>query len=294
MSPAQDRPTAAPDRRTDDRPRRRRRRPAALAASMLAVAGALAVWSPAPARAWGPLGHRMAGQIAADRLTPNARKAVADLLGPGESLSSVSTWADEVRRDRKESATWHYVNVPIGEAGYHKKYEDPKGGVVSKVQDFQAILKDPSRPRVERQEALKFLAHFLQDMHQPVHVGHRDDRGGNDLQVQYFEKGSNLHSVWDSGLLQHADRKQADYLRDLEGRITPELAEQWSRGTVEDWANESHKAARAAYLVPGTDKQLKKGAKIGQAYYDANLSTAELRVEQAGVRLAKVLNDIFP
>jgi len=219
---------------------------------------------------------------------------VQDLLDPGQSLADVSTWADEVRRDRPESATWHYVNVPIAESKYHPRHEHPKGGVVSKILDFEKIVADTSAPRLQRQEALKYLVHFLQDMHQPVHVGHRADRGGNDLQVQFFDEGSNLHRVWDSGLIERAQPTEADFTKNLEARITPELADQWSQGSVEDWANESLIAAKGAYLTPGTGNELRKGAKLGQHYYEANLPVAELRVEQAGVRLASVLNAIFP
>ena len=186
----------------------------------------------------------------------------------------MSSWADEVRKDRRESSSWHYVNVPIDQEKYDRKFEDAKGGVVSKIGDFQRIVADRSAPRIERQEALKFLAHFVEDMHQPVHVGHRGDRGGNDLQVQFFGKGSNLHSVWDSGLIEHAHRPDAEYIQALNGRITPELAAQWSRGTVEDWANESLAAAKGAYTHPGAPGQLKSGVKLGDPYYEANLPTS--------------------
>jgi len=270
------------------------RRLAITCASTLVVFGMLAAWGPASAWAWGRLGHRVAGRIAEDRLTPNAKKAVQDLLDPGQSLADVSTWADEVRRDRPESATWHYVNVPISEPKYERKHEDPKGGVVSKIGDFQKLVADPNASRQARQDALKYLVHFVEDMHQPVHVGHRADRGGNDLQVQFFDKGSNLHRVWDSDLLDHANRSEDETRIALGARITLDLAAQWSQGSVEDWANESLEAARVAYLTPGTTTELRKGAKLGQAYYEANLPTAELRVEQAGVRLAAILNAIWP
>ncbi len=262
--------------------------------SALIAFGFLAGWNPAPAWAWGFLGHKIAGQIAWDRLNPNARKAVQELLDPGQTLSSASTWADEVRKDHPEAATWHYVNVPITEEKYLPKFEDPKGGVVSRIIHFQKVLADPSTPRLQRQEALKFLVHFVQDMHQPVHVGHRSDRGGNQLQVQFFDKGSNLHRVWDSDLLEHSKRSQADYVRTLEARITPALAADWSQGTIEDWANESLKIARGAYTQPEVAGELRSGAKLSQPYYEANLPIAEQRIEQAGVRLAVVLNAIFP
>lgn len=247
-----------------------------------------------PAWGWGRIGHRVAGKIADSRLTPTARAAVASLLEPGESLASVSTWADEVRREFPESGPWHYVNVPITEPRYDAKFVPKEGCVITKIDDFRKILADPNAPRLERQKALKFLAHFVQDMHQPVHVGHRDDRGGNDLQVQFFGQGSNLHRVWDSGLIEHVDRPEKDWVDALSKTITPELADSWSKGGPPDWANESLDIARRAYLNPADNAALKKGAKLGQPYQDANLPLAERRVAQAGVRLAWILNTIFP
>jgi hypothetical protein len=246
-----------------------------------------------PASAWGRLGHRVAGKVAEDRLTPAARAAVQALLEPGESLADVSTWADEHRRDHPETSTWHYVNVPITEPVYHHKFSHPKGGVVIKIDDFRAILADPTKPRLERQQALKFLAHFVEDMHQPVHVGHRNDKGGNDLQVRWFDQGSNLHRVWDSGLLEKSNRTEAQWVSAIESSITPELAAAWSKGTPSEWANESLDLARLAYKNPPDNAELKNGAKLGQPYVEAYLPLAERRVAQAGVRLAMILNETF-
>ncbi len=270
----------------EGRGRARRWRSLALVLAALAVAG--------PAWGWGRLGHRVAGRIAEDRLTSAARKAVRDLLEPGESLADVSTWADEYRRDHTETGPWHYVNVPITEPAYHPRFEAKEGGVVSRIDHFRKILADPSAPRDRRQQALKFLVHFLQDMHQPVHVGHRGDRGGNDLQVQFFGQGSNLHRVWDSGILEKAGLTEEKWVALLEGRISPDQVEAWSRGTPEDWANESLALARRAYRDPVKDVELKAGAKLGQPYQDASLPGAEVRLAQAGVRLAAILNATFP
>lgn len=247
-----------------------------------------------PAWGWGRLGHRVAGKIAEDRLTPTARAAVRDLLEPGESLADVSTWADEYRRDHPETGPWHYINVPITEPKYDRKFEPKEGCVVVKVEDFRKILADPTVPKPERQKVLKFLVHFVQDMHQPVHVGHRDDRGGNDLQVQFFGEGSNLHRVWDSGLLERVDRPEKEWVEILSKSITPEQATDWSKGGPVNWADESLAIAKKAYLDPVTQTALRKGAKLGQPYEDAYLPLAELRVKQAGVRLAWILNSIYP
>jgi hypothetical protein len=248
----------------------------------------------APAFGWGRLGHRVAGKIAEARLTPAAKAAVASLLAPGESLADVSTWADEVRGNRRESGPWHYINIPITEPRYDVKFVPKEGCVITKIDDFRKILADPNAPRLQRQEALKFLVHFVQDMHQPVHVGHRDDRGGNDLQVQFFDQGSNLHRVWDSGLIDHAKKSEAEWVDVLSKSITPEQAATWSKGGPPDWANESLEIARLAYLNPPGNAELKKGAKLGQAYQDAYLPMAERRLAQAGVRLAWILNTTFP
>jgi nuclease S1 len=246
-----------------------------------------------PAFGWGRIGHRVAGKIAEARLTPAAKEAVAALLEPGETLADVSTWADEVRRDRRETGPWHYINIPITEPRYDVKFVPKEGCVITKIDDFRKILADTSRPRLERAEALKFLVHFVEDMHQPVHVGHRDDRGGNDLQVQFFDRGSNLHSVWDSGLIEHANHSEAEWVEILSKTITPELADSWSKGGPPDWANESLDIAKLAYLDTPAKTELKKGAKLGQSYQDANLPLAERRVTQAGVRLAWILNTTF-
>jgi nuclease S1 len=266
----------------------------AKAIRVLVVLSLVLLLSVAPAWGWGRLGHRVAGKIAEDRLTPSAKAAVLALLEPGESLADISTWADEVRPKHPESSPWHYVNVPISEPRYDTKFVPREGCVVTKIDDFRKILADPSASRLERQKALKFLVHFVQDLHQPVHVGHRGDRGGNDLQVQFFGKGSNLHRVWDSGLIERADLPEKDWVVRLSATITPELAETWSKGTPADWATESLEIARGAYRDATDQSELKSGARLGQPYQDAKLPLAERRVTQAGVRLAWILNSIFP
>ena len=255
---------------------------------MIAMAATLAASS--PAWGWGRLGHRAAARLAEERLTPKALAAVRDLLEPGETLADASTWADEIRRDRRETAPWHYVNVPITEDHYDPKYCPPEGCVISAIKDQHAILKDPSAPKEKRREALRYLVHFVEDMHQPVHVGHRDDKGGNDLQVQFFDRGSNLHRVWDSGVIEHHDKDESAWVKEIEALATPENAALWDKGEVEDWADESLLYARAAYL----DGNLKSGAKLDQAYEDLALPIARKRLAQAGVRIAAMLNATFP
>jgi hypothetical protein len=274
------------------RPRRPR------AAVLLALLASSAwLLPPSPARAWGRLGHRASSDLAMTLLTPSARAAVADLLAPGETLADASTWADEIRRDRRETGPWHYVNVPIANDHYDKHFcEAQEGGcVVSKAEEMKALLADPKRPREERREALRFLVHFLQDLHQPLHVGENADKGGNDLQVQFFGQGSNLHRVWDSGLLEQVSPEEAAWAARLQALATPENVRKWSSGTIENWAEESFQASKTrAYKDPSSGQRLTSGAKLGRDYQDANLSVAEARLAQSGVRVAATLNRVFP
>jgi hypothetical protein len=258
----------------------------------LAVCAAVLVL-PRTAFAWGRMGHRAAARLTSARLSPATRQAVAELLEPGESLADASTWADEVRRVRPESGPWHYVNVPVTEPKYDDRFCPEAGCVVRKIGDFQKALADRSLPRETRREALRFLVHFVQDMHQPLHVDDRHDRGGNDLQVQFFGEGSNLHRVWDSGLIERAYPDESALLGDLSGLVDASGSAGWASGSVVDWAEESFAAARAAYRDPTTGRDLRPGAKLGDAYQKAGLPVARNRLAQAGVRLARLLDAAF-
>ncbi len=259
----------------------------------LSLAAILATVSPATSLGWGRVGHRTSARLCETLLTPATKAAIRDLLEPGESLADASIWPDEIRRERRETAPWHYVDVPITDAKYDAKYcaLQKEGCVVSKIHDFLPILKDKGAPKEKRREALRFLAHFVQDLHMPLHVGERHDKGGNDLQVRWFEDGSNLHRVWDSGLIEHADRDENRTFGRLKATFTPDFIAAASPGTVEDWANESLAAARDAYVEPVSGLPLKSGVKLGEAYYGRNRPIAERRVLQSAARLARLLNE---
>ncbi len=153
---------------------------------VVALSLLIALQAASPAWAWGRLGHRVISRLAKQHMTEKARDALAELLEPGETIADASTWADEYRSKHRETGPWHYVDVPLDEPQYDKKWsaDDPKKGcVVDKIHEFQAVLKDKSKPVEERRKALRFLIHFIEDMHQPCHVGDNHDRGGNDTQV---------------------------------------------------------------------------------------------------------------
>lgn len=253
------------------------------------------------ARAWGRLGHRASARLAEGLLSPSARAAVRDLLLPEETLADAAPWADEIRNKRRHTGPWHYVDAPISNDHYEARFCNPETGcVVSKAKEMQRILADRSRPKVERREALRFLVHFIQDLHQPLHVGDNEDKGGNGLQVRFFTRGSNLHRVWDSDMLERAGKSdevadEVALVQTLKALATPENLRKWSSGTIDDWAEESFQASKHhAYVDPSTGKRLAPGSKLGEAYQNANLPIAETRLAESGARIAWVLNEIFP
>ena len=249
-----------------------------------------------PTWAWGRLGHRVIARLAEKQLTPKAKAEVAALLAPGESLASASLWADEHRRDLPKTAPWHYVDVPLDEPRYHSIFAGDvaeKGYVVDKIHEFKVVVKDAGQSVEDRRIALRFLVHFVEDLHMPMHVGDNNDKGGNRTQVRFFDRGTNMHSLWDSGMIEYICDTEDFWLRDLAALDTPEARAVAMKGMIEDWATESLLAARQAYQVPETGKRLKSGQKLADAYLDANLQVVRRRLYQASMRLAMVLNQVF-
>jgi nuclease S1 len=227
-----------------------------------------------PAWAWGRLGHRVISRFAEKQLTPKAKVAIAELLEPGESLSDASTWADENRGRLPKTAPWHYVDVPLDEPRYDARFSgdvSTKGCVVDKIKEFRVTLEDPGLSIEDRRFALRFMIHCVEDMHQPCHVGDNGDKGGNRTQVRFFDRGTNMHALWDSGMIERISKTEDFWLADLAALDTPEARQEAMKGTVEAWATESLLAARQAYQMPETGNRLKSGQKLGAAYLDANL-----------------------
>ena len=243
------------------------------------VAGALLT---VPLCAWGPQGHKAAAAIATGRLTPRAAREVESLLGPGVSLEDVAVWADDVRRDRPDTAPWHFINVPIKvKRGFLASF-CPSGGCITKrIPELVTVLRNPQSSRESREEALKFLVHFIGDMHQPLHVGDRGDRGGNDLDITFFGDKTNLHSAWDSAIPGRANA--------LPRSATPAEFSKYRTGVVEDWAWEAHDIARDFVY-----KNLGNPPRIGDAYQKKASEIVRRQFVRAGVRLAVTLNTIWP
>ncbi|MDR3635224.1 MAG: S1/P1 nuclease [Isosphaeraceae bacterium] len=263
----------------------------------MALVGALALSAAAvsPARAWGPHAHRIATRIAEERLTPEARAGVRALLRQGDTLVDIANWADHEGHDAVlGSAPWHYVNVPITSARYQPA-DCPAGAcVVEKIKHFRGVLANRRAPKADRARALLFLVHFVEDVHQPLHVGDNGDRGGNLTQIQFRGEGTNLHRLWDSDIVNAVSRDERQWARRIEPLLSPDNVRAWSRGTVEDWTNESLQDAKAAYHFPaGAKDPLPSGTSLENDYVAFAQPVIERRLAQAGVRLANELNALF-
>lgn len=246
-----------------------------------------------PAAAWGPRGHRLVADIADAQLSPSARLQVQRLLQgePDPSLAGVSTWADELRAHDpdlgRRSARWHYVNIGESQCRYRAGHDCPGGDcVVEAIRDQAAILGDDSRSDAERLQALKFVVHFVGDVHQPMHAGHARDRGGNTVQVNLPDgtrdgHGTNLHALWDSGLFRGMKESEAAQRARLE-RLPRDASADDREPAL--WAEESCRIV----LQPGVYPER---ARIPQAYVDRWRPVAEQRIAIAGDRLAALLND---
>lgn len=255
-----------------------------------ALAALCGAW---PALAWGPEGHDLVARIAEAQLTPAAKARVAEILGPDATIVSVSSWADQVRRQRPASQHWHYIDIPLTAAHLDLTRDCPKGDcVVAQIEAEEAALRNPATGPLQRREALMFLIHFIGDMHQPLHSSDNKDRGGNDVHVVFNGRNGNLHGAWDSAILERMGKE--DDLFPVLLKDARKHYRKWSRGTPEQWAEECHN--RAVKIVYGKLPMRPPGADAATPItLDANYERIaqpliRRQIEQAGDRLARALN----
>ncbi len=253
--------------------------------ALLAIAATLA---PSPAQAWGPKGHRLVARLAEARLSPDARSEVLRLLAVErqESLADIANWADELRQNDpdlgRRSARWHFVNIGEHDCRYDAARACPGGDcIVEAIRAQSAILADRTRSDRERLQALKFVVHLVGDVHQPMHAGYARDRGGNTVQVNYRGRGSNLHALWDSTLL-NAHSEDAYYLR-LRGERPRRSQAADASLSPERWAERACRIVTRPGVYPAS-------ARIGEDYIERHRPIAEEAIRQAGDNLARLLD----
>ena len=296
-------------------------------ASVVSAAGLVFLSAfPRPAHAWGATGHRIIGEIAEHRLGIRARACVKKLL-QGESLAIAATWADEIRSEPKYAryAPWHYVEIPPGRKS--AEIEIPlEGNAISALAAQEKILRDSKAAFADRANALRLIDHLIGDLHQPLHVGNGTDRGGNTCEVAFFgtrvekaETGThgyrattNLHKIWDEGLIDRTELSYSEFARTLESTLTKTTAATYGAGTLGDWLDDSNQVADTIYPIPKTPsprgphpycvnaKDLNDHLptdlvvpNLGYEYLHAMQPTLNQQLQKGGVRLAKTLDRIF-
>jgi hypothetical protein len=239
---------------------------------------------------WGVVGHRAIGQVAENHLSKKAKVAVHDLLG-SESLAMVSTYPDEVRSYQKYAYTapWHYVNVTHGLTSEQFKKElvgMEKANIYKAILNCTNDLKDVSKTKEEKVFALKFLVHLVGDLHQPMHTGRSEDSGGNGIKVKLMRRETNLHGLWDSGLIDYAGMTYKE-LAEACDIISKQEKRAWQKDDVATWAFESYEMSQQLYAEAAINPD------FDYDYYPKHAEFIKKRLAQAGIRLAGVLNEIY-
>lgn len=236
---------------------------------------------------WGRTGHRATGEVAEQYLSKKAKLKIAELL-QGQSLAFVSTYGDDIKSDPqyRKYGPWHYVNLEKGETEYSKDKANPDGDLVMGIQKSISVLKDPNVSKEEKAFYLKMLVHFMGDLHQPLHAGRGEDKGGNDIQVQWFGKGSNLHRVWDSEMIDDFQMSFTE-LAESTDDLTKKEIQKIRSGSILDWMYESKKLSSKVY------DSVEIGEKLGYEYMYQWFPVVHDQLQKGGIRLAKVLNDIY-
>lgn len=278
---------------------------------ILAGAAALAS-SPKLAHAWHDDGHRIVGEIAARHLSDGARAQIEALLADMPEYSTIATaatWADQqAKLDPAFDFVYssHYINMDrrMSPREVLALCLQKSGCVATGISYYVEILRSERASKQQRAEALRLLIHFVGDVHQPLHTGHSDDKGGNDiaeLRMLEFTPGkerTNLHAAWDGGFvaitMARAGWDWRRYALELDGRISDEMIARWGRSSAYDWIEESRLFAAAnGYLHADGKTPVRAGDVLGEDWYEHNLDVAEQRLQQGGVRLALVLEELF-
>jgi len=241
---------------------------------------------------FGNTGHRITGAIAEKYLSEKTKKAIEEIIG-NESLAEASNYVDEMKSNpsefwQKTASPYHYVTVPKG-----KKYGDIKapdhGDSVTALKMYSAVLKNSSATKAEKALALKFIVHIIGDLHQPLHSGNGTDRGGNDFKLKFFWQDSNLHRVWDSGLIDRQKLSFTEWTQFLNRHITEEKIKLWGSIEPKVWIAESIILRDKIY--PGVSES--SIPEVSWDYNYAHLPSLKMRLKQGGVRIALYLNHIF-
>jgi hypothetical protein len=262
--------------------------------------------------AWGDEGHEIVAAIARGYLTPQVQQKVDQLLAADQDsltahdMLAEATWADRYRNSHKETGEWHYVDIELDHPDLKAAcFDFPTPGalasrgpahdcVVNKISEFTQELANPATPAEERLLALKFLLHLVGDMHQPLHDSDNHDKGANCVLLNLGGlRQVNLHSYWDTVVLQGLVDDPKAVAGTLTRRITPENKTSWEKGDAQAWALEGFALAQTTVYTLGSKPGCtsdRSPYSLPPGYDQAARELATVQLEKAGVRLAAVLN----
>lgn len=235
---------------------------------------------------WSQKGHRVIGEVAQAHLKGKTKRAIRKLLD-GRNLASVSNFGDAIKSDStyRKFSPWHYVNIPPG-----KKYADitpnKNGDLVVGIETCISIIKSKNSSKIDKAFYLKMLVHLIGDLHQPMHTGRYEDRGGNDIKVEWFGDKSNLHRVWDGDLIENHGMSYSELTATLP-ILSAKQKLSIQDGNVLQWVEESQGIVNQLY------DSVEDGNRLFHRYGYVWWPTLEKQLQKGGLRLAKVLNDLF-
>ncbi len=239
---------------------------------------------------WGVTGHRVIAEIAQNHLSKRSKKELKKIIGR-ENLAMWANWPDFIKSDTThtwdKASKWHYVNLPdnLSKDEFISKLQSSTGeNLYTQIKAMVAQLRDESLSRETRQIALRFLIHFVGDLHQPLHVGREEDQGGNKISVTWFDKPTNLHSVWDVSLVDFQQYSYTEYAKVLD-IVAEEEVETWQQSSLEEWFYESYSLAHKVYTSVPAD------GKLGYKYNYIFQQDLDRQLLKGGVRLARLINE---
>jgi hypothetical protein len=236
---------------------------------------------------WGQTGHRVVAQIANWHLSQNTKKEIERVLG-SETMAVASNWMDEIKSDKVtygDYDTWHYLTVVEGE-GYQASIQEPSGDAYGKTKMLIDLLKKGGLEAEEEKRYLKMLIHLVGDLHQPLHVGKGDDKGGNEVNVNFFNSSTNLHTVWDSKIIDHKQYSFTELSHYLNQRVNERMITEVQSAPMEDWLEEAVGLRKVIYDLPDHNR-------LSYEYVYYAYPHIENQLLKGGLRLAGILNEIY-
>lgn len=236
---------------------------------------------------WSQKGHDTVAYIAETHLTSAAADSVSSLFD-GYSPVYWANWLDNASHTDRYAytKTWHYKNIDEG-VPYEQATLNPKGDVVTATREQIRVLSDSLSTREQKVLALKILIHIVGDMHQPMHMGHLSDLGGNKTPVRFFDRDTNLHSIWDGSLMNSGHSWSYTEWANQIDRLSPEAQLLESAGNIDDWAGQTYEIATRVY------NYFPKNAKVSYNQIAYWTPVIERQVLRGGLRLARILNAIY-